>query len=137
MPHRDPIAELVPAYVTLLGGVATVYDEMVPEEVTSGTYIVLTEKSANDIDDKNGNLQECIMTIECVVKGQGTGGKVVRVLATGVEAVLNRDAALTTTNFQVATTRLISRQSFSGILSDTQKIFRVILRFSHIVNQIS
>lgn len=137
MPHRDAIAELTPAYVTLLGSVATVYDEMVPEDVISGTYIVLTEKSASDIDDKNGNLQECIMTVECVVKGQGTGGKAVRALANGVVALLNRDATLTTTNFQVVTTRQIGEQSLSGVLSDTQKIFRIILRFSHIVSQIS
>lgn len=135
---KDPIKEMTPAYYTLLRTITpsiNVYDEMVPEGVTDSQYILMGEKSANDLPDLCGKMTSVQMVVEVVVKGTGTLGKTAREIADKVIGVINRGSTITLPSFQVCTTRLVLRNSLVGDLVNQDKIFRIIIRFEHKVSE--
>ncbi len=131
---KDPLVELVPAYYTLLNGVLPVYDVMMPEDKTDTQYIILGEKIAREVDGKTQDQTECIMLVEIVCKSSGTGGKAARGFTNQVLQIINHDTVFSLSSFQVVTTKLLSNNSMSSI-TPTGKLFRVLLRFQHVVYQ--
>lgn len=129
----DPFSELTPYYFLTLGAVLPVFDEEADENAPD-EYIILGEKNAYDVPAKCGYLEECQILVDVVVKNSGTGGKQARIYAGQVMALINRNIPIDLTSFQVVTTALRSRNSLKGLTS-TNKINRVLLRFSHIVSQ--
>jgi hypothetical protein len=131
---KDPFTELVAYYFTTLAGAnIAMYDEMVDEDGPD-KYVVMREKTTADVPGKSTNIGECTLLLDVVCKSADTGGKSSRALANTILGLINRDTPITLTSFEVCTTTLRSTNTMS-FLSGTNKVFRVLLRLSHIVSE--
>jgi len=139
---KYPLKYLIPAYYTILngqinsGGVLPVYDGEVPPTVQA-SYILIGDRTSNQMEGKGTYNTECTVLIDIVIKGQSMGYKVADEAANQVLALVNSAANPSIgPYFQCVTTSISSINTLPGI-NKTDNTFRVLIRFRHIIKQIS
>lgn len=139
---KNPFKYLIPAYyaalngqVTVNGTVLPVYDGMVAPN-GAASYILIGERTSNQLGAKCGFLTECFVLIDIVIKSNGYGFKQADDAANQVLAIINSDDnPIPTSGIQVVTTSVQSINNLSS-LNSTEQVFRQLIRFRNVVSQI-
>jgi hypothetical protein len=140
---KYPLKYLIPAYYTLLNGNVTVngsvlpvYDGEVPPTVT-GSYILLGDRTSVQMTGKGTYNNECTVLVDICIKGQSMGYSASQDAANQVTALINSAANPSIgPYYQCVTTSVQSTNTLGGI-NKTDNIFRTLIRFRHIIKQIS
>ena len=133
---------LIPAYFTALDGnieidgeSLPIYDGEAPPEVT-GSYILLGDRTSTQTPAKGRFTSECTLLVDIVIKGPNFGFKDSEDAAEQIMALINSDSnPVCASSFQVVTTSMQSTNNLNG-LNRTDNIFRTLIRYRHLVNQI-
>lgn len=140
---KNPFKYLIPAYYTALSGQITVggtilpvYDGMAAPNADS-SYIMIGERTSSQLNAKCSFTSECFVLIDIVLKGYGYGFKDSEEAADQILQRINSNLNPTpTSTFQVVTTSVQSINNLSG-LNDADNVFRTLIRFRNIVDQIA
>lgn len=132
---------LIPAYYSILNGNVLlnalplpVVDDMASAP-TSSSYILLGERSSFQREDKAGFLSEVNLLVDVVVKGDNFGQGDAEDAANQITQLINSNANPDLSpNFKVITTSIQSTNNLSA-LNPTDRVFRTLIRFRHIVKQ--
>jgi hypothetical protein len=133
---------LIPAYFTALDGnieidgdALPIYDGEAPPEV-QGSYILLGDRTSTQTPAKGRFTSECTLLVDVVIKGPNFGFKDSEDAAEQIMALINSDSnPVCASSFQVVTTSIQSTNNLNG-LNRTDNIFRTLIRYRHLVNQI-
>lgn len=123
---KDPLSELIKAYVTALSGVLNVYDGQAPDN-SQDNYIVITDAVVVPQQDKSNFFNEIVTTFQIVSKGFNTGFKVNTTYVNQFLGIINQDTVLTMTNFTMDNQVIEDIQRFDS-LTDKEKVFRRVIR---------
>ena len=139
---RDPSLALRKAYFEALDGM--VYDVPVfnrPPNREKYPFILLSNQTAVDISDKTSYCWECTILVDIVTGFDGDfgggmqadeiGEEVIGIIRTRAEGYLDLGAEL-----QVVTTTIDDVSSIDS-QSQTHYIYRKLIRFRHIINQLT
>jgi hypothetical protein len=133
---------LIPAYFTELDGnilidgdALPIYDGEAPPDV-QGSYILLGDRTSTQTQAKGKFTSECTLLVDVVIKGPNFGFKDSEDAAEQIMQLINSDSnPICASSFQVVTTSIQSTNNLNG-LNPTDNIFRTLIRFRHLVNQI-
>jgi hypothetical protein len=141
---KYPLKYLIPAYYTTLNGVVNitgigvlpVYDGEVPPTWT-GSYILIGDRTSVQMQGKGTYNNECTVLVDVCIKGASMGYALSQDGANQVTALINSAAnPAIGPSFQCVTTSVQSTNTITGI-NKTDNIFRTLIRFRHIIKQIS
>jgi hypothetical protein len=140
---KYPLKYLIPAYYTLLNGQITinssalpVYDGEVPPNY-NGSYILIGDRTSTQMEGKGIYNNECTVLVDVCIKGSSMGYSQSQDGANQVLGLINSEANPSIgPSFQCVTTSVQSTNTLGGI-NKTDNIFRTLIRFRHIIKQIS
>lgn len=137
---KDVFESLIPAYYTVISAAVApipVFDGQVPTPASEESFILIGNRDANQIDDKDGFTYEVFITIDITIKNRNFGFKQADEIATSILAEINSNVTIDLGNdFQMVSTRLIGSSTLPGLIPNGS-VFRKLLRFSHIITQIN
>lgn len=133
---------LIPAYYAALDGnieidgiVLPICDGQVPPDL-QGSYILLGDRTYTQTKAKGRYTGECTLLVDVVIKGPNFGFKDSEDAAEQIMALINSDTnPVCASSFQVVTTAIQSTNNLNG-LNRTDNVFRTLIRYRHLVNQI-
>ena len=139
---RYIFSSLIPSYYAILNGAITVnsvvlpvYDGEVPP-TQQGSYILLGDRNSTPMDGKGTQNTEVFLLVDVVIKGASMGFKDSDYAANQITALINKDANPSGGVYWQVVTTNYSTNTLGGI-NKTDNIFRTLIRFRHICNQIS
>lgn len=133
---------LIPAYYTALTNAITIdgealpiYDGEVPPDHV-GSYILLGDRTSTQTKAKGRFTSEVFLLVDVVIKGANYGFKDSEDAAEQIMQIINADENPTcASSFQVVSTSIQSTNNLNG-LNKTDNIFRTLIRYRHLVNQV-
>ena len=133
---------LIPEYYSILNGNITLNGQPLPvvDDMASAPqstpYILLGDRTSFQRQDKSGFLSEITLLVDVVVKGDNFGQGDAEDAANQIMALINSDNNPDLSpDFKVVTTSIQSTNNLST-LSPTDRIFRTLIRFRHIVKEL-
>ena len=133
---------LIDEYYSILNGniiinsaALPIYDAEGPSDPL-GSYILLGDRNSSQTPAKGRFTSEVTLLVDICIIGDGFGFKDSEDAANQVMALIHSDANPDLSpDFQVVTTSIESTNSLTGI-NKTDNIFRTLIRYRHLVNQI-
>ena len=133
---KDTAAPLRKGYYDKLQGISVgVFDELLPVNNTSKSYVLLTSQTADEARTKERFMSLCTMLVMVVVRSLSHTGRIeCDAIADEVLQTINplraSEGYIEMQGFQVLTTVLLQNES-THQMSGTEHIYRRLLRFQH------
>lgn len=130
----NPISALKKYFVTTLGTATglTVYDGIAPDDAGS-QYVVITGRSAQQLQGKSGFVSSVSITVDCVTRGNFTGYKQAEAIGQDVMTAINSDTDINLSTGQCTSLFVAGVTNLDG-LNPTDAVFRQLITYNCIIS---